>query len=128
MSAKRFLVIDDDALVRESIQLMLMNDNNSKVDLAKDGMQGLEFFKKNHGNYDIIITDIIMPEKAGFQTINELILLNKKIKIIAISGGARTGGAGSYLPIASQLGAKAILYKPFNEDELMLTINKICSH
>lgn len=124
MLTKRFLVIDDDALVRESIQLML-KPTNANVDLAKDGIEGVELFKKN--NYDIVITDIIMPEKEGFETINDILKMNNKTKIIAISGGSRNG-MGSYLPIAENLGAKAILYKPFNEEELLHTIDKICSH
>lgn len=124
MVTKKILVIDDDSLVRESIQLML-EEIDSCVDLAQDGQQGVNLFKKN--NYDIVITDIIMPEKEGFETISELKQLNQKIKIIAISGGSRNG-MGAYLPIAENLGAKAILYKPFNSDELLHTIDKLCSH
>lgn len=124
MPTRRFLIIDDDDLVRESIQLML-RDTNSKIDLAQDGLEGVKLFKKN--NYDIVITDIIMPEKEGFETITDLKKLDDKIKIIAISGGSRNG-IGAYLPIAEDLGAKAILYKPFNQEELLHTIDKLCSH
>lgn len=124
MTTKKFLIIDDDALVRESIQLML-ESIDSKVDLAKDGVQGVEMFKKN--NYDIVITDIIMPEKEGFEAITDIKEIDNNAKIIAISGGSRNG-MGSYLPIAESLGAKAILYKPFNEEELIHTIAKLSSH
>lgn len=124
MATKRFLVIDDDDLVRDSISMMLQSID-SKVDLAQDGLQGLEMFKNN--NYDIIITDIIMPEKEGFETIRDIKKIDQKAQIIAISGGSRSG-MGSYLPIAEDLGAKAILYKPFNEEELLYTIDKICGH
>jgi DNA-binding response OmpR family regulator len=121
---KHFLVIDDDALVRESIQLML-NDSDYKVDLAEDGIQGIKLFKQN--KYDVVITDIIMPNKEGFETISELKRINDNVKIIAISGGSRNG-IGAYLPIAENLGAKAILYKPFDESELIRTINAVYSH
>jgi DNA-binding response OmpR family regulator len=121
---KHFLVIDDDALVRESIQLML-NDSDYKVDLAEDGVQGIKLFKQN--KYDVVITDIIMPNKEGFETISELKRINDSVKIIAISGGSRNG-IGAYLPIAENLGAKAILYKPFDESELIQTINAVYSH
>tara|TARA_Y100001960_G_C14170574_1_gene585214 strand:+ start:208 stop:576 length:369 start_codon:yes stop_codon:yes gene_type:complete len=121
---KHFLVIDDDALVRESIQLML-NDSDYKVDLAEDGVQGIKLFKQN--KYDVVITDIIMPNKEGFETISELKRINDNVKIIAISGGSRNG-IGAYLPIAENLGAKAILYKPFDESELIQTINAVYSH
>lgn len=118
---KRFLVIDDDKLVRESINLIL-TDAGYQADLAKSAKQGIELYKKN--KYDIVITDIIMPEKDGFETIQDLIQLDKYIKIIAISGGARNG-AGAYLPIATNMGAKAILYKPFDDEELLKTIKAI---
>ena len=121
---KNFLVVDDDKLVRDSIEEMLLT-NHYNVDLANDGNQAINMFKKK--DYDVVITDIIMPEKEGFETISELRKINEHIKIIAISGGARNG-IGSYLPVAENLGAKAILYKPFNQNELMSTINKICSH
>jgi DNA-binding response OmpR family regulator len=124
MVTRKFLVIDDDALVRDSISMMLQSID-SKVDLAQDGIQGLEMFKNN--NYDIIITDIIMPEKEGFETITDIKKIDERAKIIAISGGSREG-MGAYLPIAENLGAKAILYKPFNQEELIYTIEKICGH
>ena len=124
MTQRKFLVVDDDALVRDSIQMMLEN-TNAKVDLARDGVEGVEMFKAN--TYDIIIVDIIMPEKAGFETIKEILEIDKDAEIIAISGGTRDN-VGSYLPIASELGAKAIIYKPFNEEELYHAINKIVGH
>tara|TARA_Y100001960_G_scaffold332552_1_gene433521 strand:+ start:4934 stop:5308 length:375 start_codon:yes stop_codon:yes gene_type:complete len=124
MVTRKFLVIDDDALVRDSISMMLQSID-SKVDLAQDGIQGLKMFKNN--NYDIIITDIIMPEKEGFETITDIKKIDERAKIIAISGGSREG-MGAYLPIAEDLGAKAILYKPFNEEELIYTIERICGH
>ena len=97
---KNYLVIDDDQLVRESIKLKL-EQTPCNIDLAEDGNQGIELYKQN--NYDIVITDIIMPQKEGFETISELKNLNEKIKIIAISGGSRNG-MGSYLPITKNLG------------------------
>ena len=121
---KNFLIIDDDSLVRESIQLML-SEIDCKADVAENGIEGLKLFKKN--NYDVVITDIIMPEKEGFETISELTEINKNVKIIAISGGSRNG-IGAYLPIAKNMGAKAVLYKPFDDTELINTINAVCSH
>lgn len=121
---KKYLIIDDDKLVRESIKLML-DETACQVDLANDGAEGIALYKQV--KHDIIITDIIMPQKEGFETISELKKLNEDVKIIAISGGSRNG-MGSYLPIAEDLGAKAILYKPFDESELIQTINAVYSH
>lgn len=118
---KKYLIIDDDKLVRESIKLML-EETPCQVDLAKNGIEGVDLYKQN--KHDIIITDIIMPQKEGFETIRELKKLNEDIKIIAISGGSRNG-MGTYLPIAQDLGAQAILYKPFDDSELFNTIKQI---
>jgi YesN/AraC family two-component response regulator len=118
---KKYLIIDDDALVRESIKLML-DEQTCQVDMAKNGSEGIDLYKQNH--HDIIITDIIMPKKEGFETIGELKKLNEDVKIIAISGGSRNG-MGTYLPIAQDLGAQAILYKPFDDNELFDTIENI---
>lgn len=118
---KKYLIIDDDELVRESIKLML-DETACQVDLANNGKEGIALYKEV--KHDIIITDIIMPQKEGFETISELKKLNEDVKIIAISGGSRNG-MGSYLPIAEDLGAKAILYKPFDDTELFSTIKQI---
>ncbi|MCH8237326.1 MAG: response regulator [Proteobacteria bacterium] len=76
--------------------------------------------------FDLVITDIIMPEKEGVETIVELKQLHPSLKIIAISGGGRTRNM-DFLKLAKQFGADSILAKPFSEDELMEHVNACLS-
>ena len=73
---------------------------------------------------DLVITDIIMPEQEGIQTITEMRKAKADAKIVAISGSARIGNV-DFLKIAQALGAMAAISKPFDQDEL-LTIVKNC--
>ncbi len=70
------------------------------------------------------ITDLIMPEKEGIETIMELRKKWTGVKIIAMSGGGRVTAA-SYLGIARQMGAGAVLSKPFSNGELAAAINSL---
>ena len=117
----KILVIDDDALVRASIVLLLM-DAGYQVSSAENGALGMAVFRSEQP--DLIITDIIMPEQEGIQTITEIRKDKSDAKIIAISGGARVGHA-DFLKIALVLGAMATISKPFDQDEL-LTLVKDC--
>jgi len=65
-----------------------------------------------------VITDIIMPEREGIETIRQLLREGPGTPIIAISGGTRTGAA-DFLAMAQELGASAILRKPFEPLDLL---------
>jgi len=84
--------------------------------LASDGEEGMELFR--NGNFDLVITDIIMPNMEGIETIMELHKLDPKGKIIAISGGGKME-AEKYLSTARALKVNAVLKKPFSYNELL---------
>jgi DNA-binding NarL/FixJ family response regulator len=65
-------------------------------------------FRSSSGKFDLIITDIIMPDKEGIETIMELKKENPAIKIVAMSGGGKNKPEG-YLHLAKQLGAMQTL-------------------
>lgn len=113
-SKVRILVIDDDDLVRESIKLGL-ELADYQVAQANDGAVGLKIAVQ--GAFDLVITDILMPNKEGIETIQELRRKKPALKIIAISGGDRRGG--SFLDMAEKLGADKTLRKPFRPRELL---------
>jgi len=65
-----------------------------------------------------VITDLIMPDKEGLETIMELRAAQPDMKIIAMSGGGRNR-PGDYLKVARQMGAAQVLAKPFSSQELL---------
>jgi CheY-like chemotaxis protein len=112
------LVIDDDALVRQALMLVL-ESRGYEVQCAPEGRQGLRAYQKRRP--DLVISDIIMPEMEGIQTIMELRILSQDCPIIAISGGGRFGEL-DFLTVAKELGATATLSKPFETEDLLRTV------
>ncbi len=117
----KILVIEDDKSFR-NVLVQMLEKAGFEVRQAGDGNQALQVC--GEFNPDVVLTDIIMPDKEGLETIGELISLCPQIKIIAMSGGGRIG-PDSYLPLAKKLGAKATLQKPFMRDDLLGTINEV---
>jgi DNA-binding response OmpR family regulator len=111
----KILVIDDDAMVRETV-IQILEDNGHQVTAAEDGRCGVALFRSQRP--DLVITDIIMPEQEGIQTILEIRRLHAGAKIIAISGGGRMGNT-DFLAIARRIGADHSLTKPFDPEQLL---------
>ncbi len=107
---KRILIIDDDKQMRE---MMRQAFDRAGYDVAEagDGRAGVSSFKRQPA--DLVITDLIMPEKEGIETIRELRKEYPKLKIIAISGGGRVS-PDSYLSVAKTFGADLTIPKPFD--------------
>ncbi len=119
----RILVIDDDLQVSEMLQITL-ESAGYEVQVASDGAIGFEMFRKNPA--DLIITDLIMPEKEGIETISDIMKEFPDAKIIAISGGGR-GAADVYLEMARIIGAQYVFEKPVPSDELLAAIKDLIS-
>jgi DNA-binding response OmpR family regulator len=112
---KRILIIEDNRILRETIIEILSSEGFEAIG-AEDGRDGLKKSLQNH--FDLIITDILMPNTDGIEVIVELIKTKNPPKIIAISGGGFIS-APDYLNIARTLGCNATLTKPFENDELV---------
>ncbi len=117
----RLLIIDDDIIMREIIKESLI-EYPIHVDEATNGIEGIKKIREN--NYDVVLTDIIMPEKEGLELIMELKSTTVDIKIIATTSGG-SFSANEYLSMARELGADAVLAKPFTETKLVEIINDL---
>jgi PAS domain S-box-containing protein len=117
----RILLIDDDNQLRYLLRQLLEAAGYDVVE-ASDGSQGVQRYRD--APTDVIITDLIMPEQEGLETIIELRQDFPEAKIIAISGGG-TVGPQDYLTIARQLGAQRVLRKPFERDDLLGAIREV---
>ena len=117
----RLLIIDDDIIMREIIKDSL-SEYPIIISEAANGVEGLKKLKEN--KYDVVLTDIIMPEKEGLELIMDIKSFPVDIKIIATtSGGSIT--ANEYLEMAMGLGADAVIAKPFSEVKLVEIINEL---
>ena len=114
----RILVIDDDAMVRDAIRSIL-EAQGYKVGEAENGRDGL--VKMRADRFDLVITDIIMPEMEGVEAILAIREEFPSVKVIAISGGGRTANY-DFLGVAGKLGANKTLQKPFRREELLRAV------
>ncbi len=114
----RILVVDDDDQIRNAFRLTLERAGY-EVEEAQDGKAAMKRFAEWHA--DLVITDIVMPEKDGLEVMMELRHTAPNVKILAISGGGRINPF-SYLAMAKHLGADAVLVKPVDKETLLKTV------
>ncbi len=115
------LVVDDDDAVRTMLSKMLETASHVVI-TAENGLQALNWLRKRVP--DIVILDIVMPEKEGFESIVEIRRNYPNLKIIAISGGGFIG-AENYLKLARKLGAHLTMEKPIRMEELKSAIRQL---
>ena len=116
----RILIIDDESQIRSMLRLMLERVGYEVMEAA-DGMEGIRQYRDNPA--DLIITDLIMPNKDGIGMIIELKKEFPEIKIIAMSGGGVNRPEG-YLDGAKKLGATRTLTKPIDRDEMLAAVKE----
>ena len=119
----RILVIDDDNVTRLMLWRILEKEGYEVFE-ASNGEKGIQINRTQPA--DLIITDIIMPEKEGIETIRELKEEFPDVKIIAISAGGR-GAPEIYLKMATGFGAADTIKKPINREELLEKVKKLIS-
>ncbi|MGD8342199.1 MAG: response regulator [Desulfobacterales bacterium] len=116
----RILIIDDESQIRSMLRLMLERVGYEVIE-AEDGMEGIRQYRDNPA--DLIITDLIMPNKDGIGMIIELKKEFPQVKIIAMSGGGVNRPEG-YLDGAQKLGATRTLTKPIDRDEMINAVKE----
>lgn len=114
------LIIDDEDQIRRMMRTMLERAGYEVAD-APNGKEGIEYCRKRLP--DLVITDLIMPEKEGLETIIELRQEFPDLKIIAMSGGGRIT-ADSYLGIARKFGAIRTFVKPIDRNDLLTAVEE----
>jgi len=118
----RILIIEDDDQFRTMLRKMLETAGYNDIEEAANGSIGVKLFRQH--TFDLVITDIVMPDKEGLEMITELVRDYPGIKIIAMSGGGRTG-TQSYLKMAKYLGAGRTLAKPFEYPDLIDAVQEL---
>jgi len=118
---KNILILDDNEDIRRLLILMLSVEGYNVQDAAETD-RAFEIIRNTH--IDLIITDLIMPEKDGLEVIMELRRDFPDIKIIAVSAGGRIGPS-TYLDMAGKLGAHRVFNKPFNQQEIIQAVEEL---
>ncbi len=117
------LVIEDDTVLLSAMTDWLKAEGY-RVMAAADGGRGLDLFRQMKA--DIVVTDIIMPEREGIETLMALKALAPETRILAISGGGRVP-AGDFLTLAKSLGADGVLAKPFRREAFLERVRTVAS-
>lgn len=117
----RILLIEDEEAFRAVLAKMLVHEGH-EVFAAANGREAQHHL--DHSSFDLVITDVLMPEKDGVEIILSLKRTAPGLKVVAMSGGGRIA-SGDYLAIAAKLGASATLEKPFTRDTLLQTLQDV---
>lgn len=112
------LIIDDDEVFRDVLATALETAGH-QVRQAGNGVEGLQMFHAQPA--ELVITDIVMPEKEGLDTIRDLRREFPHARIIAMSGGL-AHDPRLYLHMAERFGATAVLAKPFQLTDLLKAV------
>lgn len=115
---KQILIVDDDAGVRDVLRSML-EMAGYLVSEAENGKEAMRVLRAEGA--DLILTDLVMPEQEGIETIKALRQEYPHLKVIAMSGAF----GGDYLRIAAYLGAHATLPKPIQLEALLKLVRDV---
>lgn len=117
----KVLIVDDEDVLREALRLALERDGHEVCE-ASDGDSGTRMFREKRA--DLVITDLIMPQKEGIETIRELRRSCPRVKIIALSG--RGGVAiNANLERARRVGADMAIQKPCQLEEVREAVRRL---
>lgn len=116
------LLVEDSPEVSLSVREILSGAGHDVADAA-NGKEALE--KIASDAYDLIVSDIWMPEMDGISLLKEIRSAGNEIPVVVISGGAPNAPLTYTAPLASTFGANAVIYKPFEKEELLKAIDAV---
>ncbi|MEI6206374.1 MAG: response regulator [Desulfuromonadales bacterium] len=121
----KILLIDDDAQVLKVMTSFLEREHH-EVSTAVDGKQGIKLLEKHR--YDLVITDVIMPEQDGVGVLMWLLNQANHQKVIAMSGGSAALDQVLILDMCRSLKADKILSKPVDFETLTNAVREVLDH
>jgi diguanylate cyclase (GGDEF)-like protein len=121
MGVAKVLVVEDDALVRE-IVVESVQIAGYQVDWCTNGLEALEKNRKN--NYDLIVTDMMMPSMDGLTLIKNLKSHNSDTDLIVITGYGSIENAVECM----KAGARDYLIKPFSMEQIQMAVRRAVEH
>lgn len=123
MGRKKILLVDDEEAIRKMVRAVLGSELY-EFDEAPNGIAAQATLEKQ--KFDLVISDVIMPDCDGIELVMAIRRKLPEIKIIVMSGGGRVR-AGHYLDLASKLGATRVFEKPFDTAALRQAVLELLS-
>ncbi len=120
----RILLIEDEQQVRKLLQEVL-EQNGHEVIECSNGIEGIRQYKQSL--FNLVILDVLLPDKNGFEILNELKQHHSQVNVLAISGGFASDTDDNVLHIAQRLGANKVLAKPFDLTDFLAVVNQLLS-
>ena len=120
---KKILIVDDEEVIR-MLYGEELEEEGYEVATASNGRIGIQLYQSEP--FDIVITDLIMPDMEGIETMMRLRKLDPGVKVIAISGGGRNR-PDEYLHLAAKLGALSTFKKPVDRTALLFAAHALVS-
>ncbi|PTY08346.1 response regulator [Opitutaceae bacterium EW11] len=117
----RLLVVDDDLSLRNMLTQALSRHGHA-VTQASNGREA--WMQLQVGTFDLVLMDLIMPDVEGLETIRRMRSAGTRTKVLAMSGGGRSG-TENILKMAHMLGASETIEKPFTAQELMAVVDRM---
>ena len=118
----RILVVDDDELVAEYLAALLVSENY-EVKVLNRSAEALQYFIDNPDDFDLVVTDQIMPELTGVEIAQEMLKLRPNTPVLLITGYSEKVTAEN----AKLFGLSGFFSKPINEDLFLNQISKLVS-
>ena len=118
---KKVLIVDDAAFMRLALKTMLEKNGFEVVGQAENGAMGVEKYKECAP--DIVTMDITMPEMSGIEALKEIKQYDPRARVVIVSAM----GQECLIKEAILSGAKYFIVKPFKEDHVVATLNKVAA-
>lgn len=116
---RRLLIVDDDAIIRETLRILLRGNGFDVVGEASDGIKAMQMMEKH--NPGIVLLDISMPGASGLEVLEEIRQRYPKTQVIMISGEAKSDTVKQ----AVESGAVGYIVKPFNTANVVQNIQRV---
>ena len=116
------LVLDDEMEMRFILETFLRHAGHT-VDSAGDGKAGMRLIEQN--SYDLVITDVIMPEMDGLEVLMAIKKKYQDMRIIVMTGGTAKTSRDLLMSVAKSMRADALVDKPLDLKELATVISKV---
>jgi two-component system chemotaxis response regulator CheY len=119
----KVLIVDDSIFVQKQLKQILTSEQFEIVDVAADGVEGVDKYKQHQDKIDVVTLDITMPNMDGITALEHIVKMNPKAKVVMISAL----GKEELVKQALVAGAKNYIVKPLDREKVLSRIHSVVS-